>query len=333
VAIAQAAYNQTRWNILQAELAALVQAFRLYETAAYRRDKLRVAVELADFNNRLLQVLGRQLEANQISASDLVLAEVENQTTAQHVETARQEFADAVADLRQQIGMPREVGWMEPVTPLSLPQLSPQENEDALLQTALACRPEIQSARAQAAGSEAAIALAQADRIPIPSIGPAFEKDQDGISYYGLTLTSQVPVLNAGKTLVRQREAEHRRDLVAFDQVQHKVVLQVKAALIRWNQAQQLVGRTNLLTEPIESYATRMDHLYAAGQTDLVKLFQVRQRLIEAENTRLDAVWQATQAYADLLLALGSTPLLGTLPNSPPGPVPQPGPAPAAPQQ
>ena len=57
-----------------------------------------------------------------------------------------------------------------------------------------------------------------------------------------------------------------------------------------------------------------MQRLYEAGQADLVKLLQVRQRWLEAKNAQLDAVWQTTQAYADLLAALGASQLLGTLP-------------------
>ena len=57
-----------------------------------------------------------------------------------------------------------------------------------------------------------------------------------------------------------------------------------------------------------------MERLYTAGQSDLLKLLQVRQRLIDAENAKLDMLWQATQAYADLLAATGATPLLGALP-------------------
>jgi outer membrane protein TolC len=60
-----------------------------------------------------------------------------------------------------------------------------------------------------------------------------------------------------------------------------------------------------------------MQRLYEAGQADLVKLLQVRQRLIEADFARLDALWQTTQAYADLLSVLGATPLLGALANGP----------------
>ena len=51
-----------------------------------------------------------------------------------------------------------------------------------------------------------------------------------------------------------------------------------------------------------------LERLFEAGQADLTKLMQARQRLIQLENAQLDAVWQATQAQADLLLALGRPP-------------------------
>ena len=56
-AIAESALTQQRWTIVQAELLALVQTYRFFQTAAYRREKLRVARELADFNDRLVQTL------------------------------------------------------------------------------------------------------------------------------------------------------------------------------------------------------------------------------------------------------------------------------------
>ena len=63
--------------------------------------------------------------------------------------------------------------------------------------------------------------------------------------------------------------------------------------------------------------ALRMERLYAAGQTDLVKLLQVRQRWVNAANLQLDAAWQRTQVYADLLTSLGGVSLLGSLPAQP----------------
>ena len=180
---------------------------------------------------------------------------------------------------------------------------------------ALSSRPEIRAAEAQAAGSHDAVLLARADRIPIPSVGPVYEKDESNVSFYGVGLSSPIPMLNTGTPLLRQRESEYHRDAVSLEQTKQKVIIQVKTAVIRCNESRRLLDKTNAITAPLQEQAARMDRLYEAGQSDLVKLFQVRQRLIEAENTRLDAVWQMIQAYADLLAALGAAPLAAVPPE------------------
>jgi cobalt-zinc-cadmium efflux system outer membrane protein len=312
LAIAQAAYDQMHWNILQAELLALVETYRLHQTASYRREKLRVAQILAEFNAQLLQTVRRQMEAGQASASDLVLAEVENQSMVQRLQTGRQEYIDALSDLRRQIGLPECVASVIPIGELKVPEGMPSANENDLIRIALQSHPEINAAKAQAAGSHAALALARADRIPIPSVGPFYEHDESGTTFYGMALTTPLPVLNSGKPLVYQREMEHSRDLVAIEQLRIRTIARVKASLIRWNQTRDLIAQVYASTEMIRGQTAKMERLYAAGQTDLLKLLQVRQRLIEAENAQLDMAWQATQAYSDLLVALGATPLIGS---------------------
>jgi cobalt-zinc-cadmium efflux system outer membrane protein len=298
---------------VQAELLALVQTYRAYHTAVYRRDKLEVAQELAKLNSQLVQALRRQLEANQVPAADVLLTEVENLSARQHVEAARQEYADALAGLRQQIGVVELADSAEPDGKLEAPQDAAAGDEEPLLQTALGGRPEIQTARAEVERSRAALCLARADRIPIPSLGPVYEKDESGSSFYGLAVSSPIPVWNAGARLVAQREAEYHRDAVVLEQTRQRVTVQVKTAMTRWNQAQQLSARTAAIAPLLAEQAARMERLFTAGQTDLVKLLQVRQRWLDAANMRLDATWQATQAYADLLSSVGGVSLLSSL--------------------
>jgi len=312
-AIARAAYNQAEWRVLQAELAALVQTYRLHQTATYRRGKLRVAQQLADFNQALVQIVQRQMQANQASPADVSVAEVENQATIQQLAASQQDYVAALTELRQQMGIPEFAGSIEPSGRLRVPEPVTPGDEENLLHTALASRPEIHAAAAQVAGSRAAVSLARADRIPIFSVGPVYERDESGTSFYGIVASTPVPVLNAGGPLLRQREAEYRRDVVALEQTRQRVRAQVKATLVKWNQVQQLVARTQATIEPIQAETARMERLYKAGQTDLIRLLQVRGRLIQAENAQLDALWQATQAYADVLTALGGTPLVGSV--------------------
>ena len=97
-----------------------------------------------------------------------------------------------------------------------------------------------------------------------------------------------------------------------MQQIRQQVAAQVLAVIVKWNQAQQLAERTHARFEPTRSQAERMQRLYDAGHSDVIKLLQVQRRFIDTRNVELDAIWQTTQAYADLLAATGGTPLLGS---------------------
>jgi cobalt-zinc-cadmium efflux system outer membrane protein len=214
---------------------------------------------------------------------------------------------------------------VDPVGGVRLPGASVAQDEEALIWVSLADRPDIRAAQAQVESSRAALCLARADRIPVPSIGPVYEQDETGVSFYGVAISSPVPIFNSGASIVHQREAEYRRDMVVLEQLRHRTMLQIKAARTAWNQVLQLVAHTTAIHQPTQAQAARMERLYEAGQTDLLKLLQVRQGLIEARNAQLDVLWQASQAYADLLDAVGVAPLSDSLlpsPEEPDAPLP-----------
>ena len=256
------------------------------------------------------------MEANQVQAADVALARVESQATRQLVKAARQDYLMALTDLRNQIGIPDQAGTIEPLGEFTLPPYIPPIDEQVMIQEALMSRPDIHAANAQIAGTQAAVSLAKGDRIPTPIIGPQYAQDEVGVQYVGFVLISQLPVWNSGKPLVLQREAEHRRAIVAFQQAQQRAVAQVRAAVAKWNGASELVNESvrtdhGLLNKEVGT----LDRLFEAGQADLTKLMQARQRLIQLQNNQLDAVWQATQAQSDLLLALGMPSLIHSMLN------------------
>ena len=313
--IAQAAFDQQKWVVIQAELTALVQTYRFFQTAAYRREKYRLAQQLAEFNDRLSDSLQKRMDANQVQAADVALARVESQATRQLVKAARQDYFVALTDLRNQIGIPEQAGTIEPLGEFTLPPYIPPVDEQVMIQEALASRPDIHAANAQIAGTQAAVSLAKGDRIPTPIIGPQYAQDEVGVQYVGFVLISQLPVWNSGKPLVLQREAEHRRAIVAFQQAQQRATAQVRAAVAKWNGASELVNESAGLTPLLNKEVNTLDRLFEAGQADLTKLMQARQRLIQLQNNQLDAVWQATQAQSDLLLALGMPSLIHSMLN------------------
>ncbi len=307
--IALAALDQQRWMVLQAELTALVQTYRFFQTAAYRREKYRLAQELADFNDRLVQSLERRLQLNQVPPADVILGRVESRATRNQVKLTRQDYLTALTDLRNQIGMPEQAGTAEPLGEFTLPPYIPPVDEETMIQQALQTRPDVHASQAAVQGAEAAVRLAKGDRIPTPVIGPQYAMDEAGVQYIGLVLVSPLPIVNSGKPLVHQRQAELQRALVAAGQVRERVVSQVRAAVAKWNGATDLVNDSKSLSDELGKEVEALERLFEAGQSDLTKLMQARQRLIQLDNSRLDAVWAATQAQADLLLALGAAQL------------------------
>ena len=328
--IAQAAYNQQRWTVVQSEMTALVQTYRFFETAAYRREKLRVADSIAKFNAELLKTLRKRLEASQTTAVDVALAAVEARATKQQVQVARQDYLTALADLSNQLGAPETAGSIEPLGEFVLPAYIPPADDQTLIQTALQSRPDLHAARAAIAGASSATKLARADRIPTPVAGPLYERDESGTQFFGFVYITPIPILNNGMPLVRQREAEQRQRVVALQQLEQRTITQVKAAVSKWNSARELITETDGLTKELAKEVAVVERLFDEGQADLAKLLQARGRLIQLENSELDATWQATQAQADLLLALGAPALIQSLTpggNTPPTAAPLPSPA------
>jgi cobalt-zinc-cadmium efflux system outer membrane protein len=328
--IAKAAFEQQSWSVVQAELLALIQTYRFFQTAAYRRERLKVARELAEFNERISKTLEKRLEANQVPAADVVLSRVESRSTRQLVKVAEQDYITALTDLRNQVGIPESAGVAEPLGEFTLPPYIPPAREQDLIDTALRCRPDILAAHAAVAGTKAAERLARADRIPTPIIGPQYAMDEAGIQYIGLVYITPIPILNTGTPLVRQRMADHRRAHEALYQAQQRAMAQVKAALAKWNGASELVKETAGFTGELAVEVNRLERLFDQGQADLSKLMQAQQRLIQLRTAEIDATWAATQAQADLLLALGAPSLIQSMLNQaqtaaePPSPANQP---------
>ena len=303
--IAKAAFKQVQWQVVQAELTALVQTYRFFQTAAYRREKLRVADQLADFNDNLLKTLQRRLVAGLVLPADVALAKVESRATRQQSKAARQDYITALTDLRNQIGIPEAAAETEPLGEFTLPSNIPPVDEQAFIQAALTCRPDLHASQAAIEGASAAVRLAKGDQIPTTIIGPQYVQDEAGIQYVGLNLVPTLPILNSGKPLVRQRQAEERRAVVAYQQARQRAVAQVRSAVAKWNGATGLVNDSSGLTQELNGEVNSLERLFEAGQTDLTRVQQARQRLIQLENSQLDALWAATQAQADLMLAVG----------------------------
>ena len=68
------------------------------------------------------------------------------------------------------------------------------------------------------------------------------------------------------------------------EQAQQRAVAQVRSALAKWNGASELIKETGGLTAELAREVGNLERLFDQGQTDLGRLMQAQQRLIQLEN-------------------------------------------------
>jgi outer membrane protein TolC len=114
--------------------------------------------------------------------------------------------------------------------------------------------------------------------------------------------------LNRRRGEILQREAERDRALLALRQNETVVRQDVRAAVRRLEEAQGWVEtyRTKVLPE-LKTSLEDLENLFEKNQpgVDVLRLITVRRKLLAARAGYLDALYEASQARADLAAAIG----------------------------
>ena len=310
---ARAEYSATQWQRLGQELRALIEVYRLYETAVYRRERIKLVKQLAQFQSNLAETIRRRVDAGIISPADLVLSQVEESSLRQGIPLAEEEYHSALAELQKHMGLPEYARNVEAVDDFLTPDKTiTQELVDSLLEQAARCHPDVVAAEAQVAASLAAWRLASAERIPVLAVGPTYQHDESGVTFYGLAMEGTLPIINSGREIVWQRQQEYHRDLERLKQTRQLVRVRLEAALAKLGRTQEQLSQARSMTQTLEGHATKIADLYAAGQTDLITLLSVRRRVLEARQAELELTWDVTKDYAEVLEASGGLGLLAS---------------------
>jgi outer membrane protein, heavy metal efflux system len=314
---ATADLTRTRWTIHQAELTSVAQTERLYATAVYQRQTRDVLNQVARLNEELVGVLERRFEAAQALGADVSLARMQARASRQQAELAEANYQTALLDLSRQLAWPPAVplapnenltGWRWTALAHLLAEQPGPPAVDRL-DDLIAGRPDVMAARADLASSRAALGLAKAGKIPNLTIGPYYQRDDTGTTGIGFRAWSDVPVVNTGEPLVRQRLAELHARQQALDQAQIRAKLEARAALNRYERGRRIVERTGpgYLAE-LEADVARIDNQYNAGQVDLLHVYAARTAYVQGFRAYLDTLNELAQAAANVTATTGLPP-------------------------
>ncbi len=299
-----AALNGIRWNVLQAELLNVAQTERLYFAAIYQQGLRDLANMNAQNNRQLLNILERQKDLGQATAADVAIVRLDVRSTTQQQRIAEASLQTALLDLKRHLCLPVEYRIELDDTVLNWNWQSTTASQLASIATN---RPDVMAARADADTARANANFANASRIPDVQLGPYYQRNDSGVTFLGFRAQMDLPVLNDGMPLLRQREAEYCQRATSSQQLAIRARLEAEAASDRYERARSLrveTGEPTRASVPVE--LQRLEEQFQANEVDILRVLQARNSLLQCQRADLDALNELMQAAVAVTVATGA---------------------------
>jgi cobalt-zinc-cadmium efflux system outer membrane protein len=297
-----AGLTRTDWDIAHQETLLAVRAVRAFDNVIYQQSKLRLAEEGLRLQRDAVDQVRKLIEAGvQRSPDNLIVARSEIDTTTIALNAARSAQARAESDLRAALGLTHE-----PIrTEGTLTSAAAPEDSQILVSEALDRRPDLRARQAALLEAEGRVRLAVADRFGNPNFGPDYEYNETRANFIGAQVTVPLPILNTHRGEILQREAERNRAALDLRSAEINIQQQVHAALSRLNMARDMVETYQTRVLPnLEASLKDMESLFRQAGADLLKVIDVRRKLLQARGGYLDALYELRQARNDLAAAV-----------------------------
>jgi outer membrane protein TolC len=315
-AMAQASLSRTEWEIAAQEVLVAVQVLRAFDTVIYRQGKLQVQEDTIRLQEEVLKKVQPLVEQGHLPRPELMLARTDLVEARTALGPARSQLVVAWNDLRRLLGLVDECFVLNGTLDAACPPLESQD----LVREAEQRRPDLHALELAIKETEAALRLQIANRWGNPSIGPAFEQNETNVSFVGMWLIWSPPVLNTRRGEIMQRQADVARAIQAARSLDITIHQDVAAARKRLDAAAELVKTYRTETLPsLREAREGLDQLFARGEPSvtLARVIAIRNRLIQMRSAYLDALFEVSQARADLAAAVGDPSIALPLPAAP----------------
>jgi cobalt-zinc-cadmium efflux system outer membrane protein len=324
---AYAALTRTEWDIAAQELLVAVGTIRAYNTVLYRQRKLEVLEDTIKFNEQVVEQVKKLVDLGRLRPADLIVAQTELDAASAQLGQGRTALVFARADLRRQLGTLDDTFIVKGELDLPLPTTAFEPLADAAMEN----RPDLQSRKLAVAEAQARLNLQIADSYGNPNFGPAFDYNETKNAFYGFQIGGPIPVFNQKRGEILQARATLAQAIATVHQFELQSVQDVQAALLRLTAAQKWADRYSAEVLPNLLRAVKdMNKLLEQNEpgVDVLKVIGVQRNYLTSFSAYLDALYEVSQARADLAAAVGDPALaLGLYaPASPANPLPAPKP-------
>ena len=312
---ADAVLSRTDLEIATQEVSLAIRTARAFDTLLYRAAKQRQVEKVIRENKKAADQVRALFQQGKLKSADEILARTEVDDASSQLAPANAALAAARPGFATPSGHGKpghgdQGGFSCPLTLAPLPQGEGLGVRDAaiLAQWALSRRPDLKVRQQAVVEADARLRLERANRYGNPVIGPAYEYDYSRASNIGVQIGLPMPVFNTHRGEILQRDAELTQATLFLHQGEVNVRQDVQTALARLEPALASVNVYKTQVVPnLEKALKDMEQLFSRGDpsVDVLRLIDVRRKLLKAEDGYLDAVWEATQAKADVAAAVG----------------------------
>jgi len=322
---AQATLARVNWEISFQEQALAVRVIRAFDGVLYREAKLKLIEETIQLNQQAAELVRKLVEQGaRLRPADAIIAGTEVDDARSLRGPGRTALATARHELMRALGVVE--GTLRLQGTLESPSVVP--DGPALIARAMETRSDLRARYAALAEADARLKLTQANRWGNPNVGPAYEYDPTRISLIGAQFSLPLPVCNSHKGEILQREAERARMALEVRQVEATIEQDVRAALDRLAESRAAADYLKTTLPRLQEALKALEKLFAEADpgVDLLRVIDMRRKLLRARDAYLDAQLEVRQAHTDLVAAVGDPALVACPPgkgdDTPPGPKP-----------
>jgi cobalt-zinc-cadmium efflux system outer membrane protein len=312
IAVARAALDVAKRSRADVERTLEFAVKQQFTQAALSKAALLYAHEAQRLAEGTLSLVETRYRAGAVSEADVARAEVQKLEADQAVDSAQQTLDSAKAGLAYLLGygdVPRDFDVADELTRSGGTDLLRNATREAMLQEALAHRPDLAASRMQITRSEAALELAKRQRIPdfFPSAQYSREgQGQSAIQPPTLTfgISATVPIFYHQRGEIAKAGADLKTQQIAARKVEAQVGSDVSTAFAAFTSARNRTGRMEgRLLERAKLARDLVRLQYEKGAASLLEALDASRTLIATQNEYLQnlndywtAVFQLEQA-------------------------------------
>jgi len=250
--VAAAALASARLSRTDAERNLVFQVKSQFIQVLLARDSLKFAKEVADANEKMLDLMVARNKAGAVSDADVLRVKVAKLEADQATDQAAQALRSAKVGLAFLLGVRSQVPEFEVEQPelmrFVVPPRLTNATRDSMLKDAVASRPDLQAQKAQVDRAEAAASLARRQRLPDITLSANYA--QQGTDPAAITpptftfgLSTNLPVFYQQQGEVQKADADYRTQQLQEAKLEAQVVNDLETAWTNFVATRALVER------------------------------------------------------------------------------------------